>query len=135
MLYEILIVIIKVFEDIVMQGFFWYSLLLIMLRLTDSIKEKFFDIDKKICLVISMLAKVYIVAIVVMCFVLNNFVNVTYVMAAEHMTESKLYFWLSFLAHPVILFIITQIQPIEKLRNSILFRGITATIFILHKVL
>lgn len=135
MLYEILIGIIKVFEDIVMQGFFWYSLLLIMLRLTDSIKEKFFDIDKKICLVISMLAKVYIVAIVVMCFVLNNFVNVTYVMAAEHMTESKLYFWLSFLAHPIILFIITQILPIEKLRNSILFRGITATIFILHKVL
>jgi hypothetical protein len=135
MLYEILIGIIKVFEDIVMQGFFWYSLLLIILRLTDSIKEKFFDIDKKICLVISMLAKVYIVAIVVMCFVLNNFVNVTYVMAAEHMTESKLYFWLSFLAYPVILFIITQIQPIEKLRNLILFRGITATIFILHKVL
>ncbi|WP_162820094.1 hypothetical protein [Kordia sp. SMS9] len=113
-----------------MRGFFWYSLGIIALKLADAVKPKIVTIDRKICVAILILGSVYIVAFLLMCFMFRDIVNLQFIFS-DNPGKSQWYFWLSLFTYPVLLFIYTQVLKIDKLRNSMEFRGITAILFLL----
>lgn len=129
-MYEFLEYTIHIFENILMHGFFWYSLGIIALKLADTVKPKIHTIDRKICVVVTMLGIVYIVAFVLMCFIFRDIVNLQFAFS-DNPNKSQLYFWLPLIAYPVLLFIFTQVLKIDTLRKSMLFRGISAAVFLL----
>ncbi len=129
-MYEFLEYTVYIFENIVMRGFFWYSLGIIALQLADAVKPKLYTIDRKICTVISILGMIYIFVFILMCFAFKEIVNVQFILS-DSPNKSQLYFWLSLIAYPVLLFVFSQLLKMDKLRNSMLFRGVTAVLFLL----
>lgn len=122
--------IITIFESVVMTAFFCYSLVIIGLQLADAVQPKLYDIDRKIAAVVSILGHVYIVAILILCFAFSKFI---WIMSheASASTSSRLYFWISLLLPPLALYVYTQLLQIEKMRNSLWFRGVSAVFFLL----
>jgi hypothetical protein len=128
-MHHILEQITNIFENVIMFGFFWYSLVLIVLKLTDSIKPKFFKIDRQICNVIFILGVVYIFAVLLECFAYHEAI----LMASGKFDTTngfQPFFWLLVLYRPLLLFMFTQMLRVEKIANSMLFRGISAVLFL-----
>ncbi len=118
-----------IFENVLMQGFFGYSLVFIVLKLTNNVKPNLFKIDRQICQVISILGIVYIIAVILICFAYHETISMESGIA-NNTNGFNLFFWFLVLCHPLLLFMFTQLLRVEKMSNSILFRGITAILFL-----
>lgn len=128
-MHHILEQITHIFENVIMHGFFWYSLVLIVLKLTDSIKPKLFTIDRQICKTLSILGIIYIVAVLLECFAYHEAI----LMASGKFNNTngfQPFFWLLVLYRPLLLFMFTQMLRVENMSNSMLFRGISAVLFL-----
>ncbi|MFK7747097.1 MAG: hypothetical protein AB8B65_01770 [Kordia sp.] len=128
-MYQILESSIHIFENLIMYGFFWYSLVLIVLKLTDSIKPKLLTIDRQICQAISILGIVYILAVILICFAYREAISMESGIA-NSTSGFNLLFWFLVLCHPLLLFMFTQLLRVDKMSESMPFRGITAILFL-----
>ena len=128
-MYQILENSIHIFENVIMHGFFWYSLVLIVLKLTDSIKPKLFKIDRQICQAISILGIVYIILVLLECFAYHEAIIMASG-ASNNTNGFQPFIWLLILWRPLLLFMFTQLLKVEKMSNSMFFRGITAVLFL-----
>ncbi|WP_298512838.1 hypothetical protein [uncultured Kordia sp.] len=119
-----------IFDSILMPIFFWYSLGLVALKLADAIKPKFFRIDQKICKVISILGIVYIFATLIVCYAYHEAIMMVSGMEPNS-GRVPLHFWFLILWRPLLLFMFTQLLRVEQMSNSMVFRGITAVLFLI----
>ena len=128
-MYEILEYFRYIFESFIIKGFFCYSLILVVLKLADLVKPELFKIDRQICKIIFVLGIVYISAVLLECFAYHEAI----LMASgkfDNTNGFQPFFWLLVLYRPLLLFMYTQMLRVEKISNSILFRGITAVLFL-----
>lgn len=120
----------NIFDSILMPVFFYYSLLLIILKLTNAIKSNFFKIDRQICNLISLLGILYIITVIGVCFAYHEGIMIA-LGIRPNSGEFALHLWFLILWRPLLLFMFTQLLRIENISNSMWFRGISAVLFLI----